>query len=175
MSKIYYDKTAKGKEEISTRSYHLSAKLRPLLVIIDGKHTEEEILRSVQGLGLGKEHIEQLLKDAFIAPRVLVADAEATKISTTIATNPVVPQAAIEVNPQARLLALRSFFNETVKSTLGLRGFGLQLKVERAGTLEDFVQLREAYLDAVEKAKGHEMARSLGARLDEILYKDHFE
>jgi hypothetical protein len=64
-----------------------------------------------------------------------------------------------------------TFFNETIKSVLGLRGFTLQMKVERAGTLDDFKKLRQPYLEAVLKSKGREMARSLRDRLDYLLYK----
>jgi hypothetical protein len=38
------------------------------------------------------------------------------------------------------------------------------MKVERAGTLDDFKKLRQPYLEAVLKSKGREMARSLRDR-----------
>ncbi len=69
----------------------------------------------------------------------------------------------------AEALALQKFFNETIKSTLGLRGFTMQLKVERATTLDEFRALRMPYLLAVQKAKGDEMERSLRDRLDQLL------
>ena len=68
-----------------------------------------------------------------------------------------------------QILALHAFFNGTIKSAIGLRGFALQLKAERAMTLADFSHLREPFLAAVLKSKGIEMARSLGARLDQLL------
>ncbi len=52
-----------------------------------------------------------------------------------------------------------------------MRGYGLQLKVERAGCIEDFRKLRYPYLEAVLKAKGKEMARSLRDRLNQLLYR----
>ncbi len=65
--------------------------------------------------------------------------------------------------------ALYNFFNETIRSVIGLRGFAMQLKVERASTIADFRLLRPAYLEAVLKAKGPEMERSLRDRLDQLL------
>ncbi|AMP00909.1 hypothetical protein CAter10_3394 [Collimonas arenae] len=53
---------------------------------------------------------------------------------------------------------------------IGLRGYGLQLKVERASSVQDFRELRQAYLEAVLKSKGEEIARSLRGRLDQLLY-----
>lgn len=176
MNKIYFDKTAKGREEIVSRTYHLSAKLRPLLVIIDGKHTVEELLKSVQGLGLSQVHLDNLLTEGFIAARP--ASATATPAAAieqiSITPNPIniePPKKVIALTPEqsaAQLLMIRNFFNENVKSNLGLRGFGMQLKVERAETIDDFLQLREPFLEAVEKAKGETLAKELRNRLDQI-------
>lgn len=68
-----------------------------------------------------------------------------------------------------RFKAVHRFFNETIRGNLGLRGFALQLKVERADTLDDLRALRQPYLDAVQKAKGNEMAQALDARLLSLL------
>ena len=69
----------------------------------------------------------------------------------------------------ARLVALHEFYAQTIKSTLGLRGMMLQMKVEKCQGMEDFRALREVYLEAVLKAKGREMALSLSGRLDQLL------
>jgi hypothetical protein len=65
--------------------------------------------------------------------------------------------------------ALYDFYNQTIKSTLGLRGMLLQLKVEKAASIEDFRALRQPYLEAVLKAKGRELTLSLRDRLDQLL------
>ena len=65
--------------------------------------------------------------------------------------------------------ALYNFFNETIRSAIGLRGYALQLKVERATTIADFRALRQAYLEGVLKAKGPELEHSLRNRLDQLL------
>lgn len=65
--------------------------------------------------------------------------------------------------------ALYNFYNETIRSAIGLRGYALQLKVERATTIADFRVLRQAYLDGVLKAKGPELEHSLRNRLDQLL------
>ncbi|MBA5637485.1 hypothetical protein H3H37_10510 [Duganella sp. LX20W] len=65
--------------------------------------------------------------------------------------------------------ALYDFYNKTIKSTIGLRGFTLQLKVEKAACVEDFRDLRRPYLEAVLKAKGSELAQRLGEQLDQLL------
>jgi hypothetical protein len=70
---------------------------------------------------------------------------------------------------ETQFQALYNFFNETIRSAIGLRGYAIQLKVERCSTITDFKALRQPYLDAVLKAKGSEMERSLRERLDTLL------
>jgi hypothetical protein len=177
MSSIIYDKADKGREEIATRKYQLAPRLRSLLVMIDGKQSEAELLKKVLGLGLNEQSLIELLEQEFIVmTSVGVASsipqvAESTVSSVNSAIAPVLPSTT-PAEAAARFQALYNFYNETIKSTLGLRGFALQMKVERAGNLQDFHELRNVYIEAVLKAKGKEMARSLRDRLDQLLYAD---
>jgi hypothetical protein len=68
-----------------------------------------------------------------------------------------------------RLRALSGFYNETVMSTIGLRGIALQLKVEKAASIDELRALRLAFLQAVLKAKGPDTAIELRQRLDALL------
>jgi len=52
---------------------------------------------------------------------------------------------------------------------MGLRGFTLQLRVEKATTLEDLRQLRDPFVEAVQKAKGRDKAALLAQQLDQLL------
>jgi len=47
MDRIFFDKSEKGKEELATRKHQLPSKLRPLLVMIDGKHAASDLLKNV--------------------------------------------------------------------------------------------------------------------------------
>jgi len=77
--------------------------------------------------------------------------------------------AASGASEAERYQALQEFYTQTIKSTLGLRGMMLQLKVEKCASIDDFRDLRDTYLEAVMKAKGREMALSLSGRLDHLL------
>jgi hypothetical protein len=173
MQPVYFDKTEKGRQEILHRTYHLHAKLRPLLVIVDGKQTAEELLKKVQGLGLTEVHFDTLLSDGFISVRdvhVPVAiDNIETEISVKSLSAEVFNQVITTQDTADRRIAVKTFFNESIRSSLGLRGFGLQLKVERAESLSDFIELRENFLEAIEKSKGKAVADSLAVRLNHLL------
>lgn len=185
MGTIIYDKTDKGREEIATRKYQLAPRLRSLLVLIDGKQTVADLLKKIVGLGLNEQNIHDLFEQGLIAesanaiaPAVAVPVAAVEKDTGDVlddSKTKTTPKLMISDNPEEngrRVQAISKFFNETVKSTLGLRGFAFQLKVERASNLQEFEDLRHAYIEAVFKAKGKEVARSLRDRLDQLLYAD---
>jgi hypothetical protein len=177
-----YDKTDKGREEITTRQHRLAPRLRTLLVLVDGKHGAEELLKTVSGLGLMQENFNELLEQGFIftagaRPTSDSAPAEPEPVAalepeTTVATaddpssGPAAAIPGTAITDATRFQNVYQFYNETIKTTIGLRGYGLQLKVERAGTLDELRALRRPYLEAVLKAKGNEVARSLRDRLD---------
>ena len=177
MTASIYDKTVIGREEIATRKYQLNPRLRTLLVMIDGKQSAAEIMKKVTGLGLNEQNLQELLDLELIAVIAQTASATPETAPLPMLTE-AVPDTGAEVQGDKvessmtdaeRFQALYSFYNETIKSAIGLRGYGLQLKVERAANIDDFRALRQAYVEAVQKAKGPEMARSLRDRLDQLL------
>lgn len=169
-----FDKTDKGREEIATRKYHLASRLRTLLLLIDGKHTTEDILDKVSGLGLTAESIAELRNGGFIYQlQTVVIDVPPQSPqapSDSAATQAVSHAGHTMPNGDSQFEAIYHFYTETIKSTIGLRGYALQLKVERAGSIDEFRALRQPYLEAVLKAKGTEIAKGMKLRLDEVLY-----
>lgn len=169
-----YDKTEKGREEIATRKHHLANRLRTLLVMVDGKQSATDLLKKVSALGFDENNVQELLDQEFITVVSKAGEAPvavAPEINLVSDLPPPVAVAVEEMSESEQFREVYTFFNETIKSVLGLRGFTLQMKVERAGTLDDFKKLRQPYLEAVLKSKGREMARSLRDRLDYLLYK----
>jgi hypothetical protein len=71
MDSSVFDKTDKGREEIATRKYHIPARMRALLLLVDGKRTLEHLLGNVAGLGLDRASIDELLAQEliFMVPR----------------------------------------------------------------------------------------------------------
>lgn len=167
-----YDKTEKGREEISTRKHHLASRLRTLLVMVDGKQSATDLLKKVSALGFDENNVQELLDQEFITVVSKAGDVTVTATPGINLVSDLPPPVAVEeMSESEQFREVYTFFNETIKSVLGLRGFTLQMKVERASTLDDFRKLRQPYLEAVLKSKGREMARSLRDRLDYLLYK----
>lgn len=176
MTHYIFDKTDKGREEIATRKHQLSPRMRTLLLLVDGKQPTEEVLLKVAGLGLNQDSVADLLENGFLRPVVAPPVPAAV---TALAATATATDAAVAVPPSApsndmldaaeRFRAIYQFYTETIKGTIGLRGYALQLKVEKASTVGELRALRDAYLEAVLRAKGNEVARSLRARLDQLL------
>ncbi|RJX34137.1 MAG: hypothetical protein C4516_00345 [Oxalobacter sp.] len=66
MSHPIYEKTEKGREEITTRKYHLSPKLRTLLVLIDGERAADKVLQEIAPLGLNEQSLSELVAQDYI-------------------------------------------------------------------------------------------------------------
>jgi hypothetical protein len=185
MTTIIYDKTEKGHEEIKTRQNHLPSRLRSLLVLVDGKTSVEDLLKKIAGLGLNEESIAEILHLGFIAPHIAQTVMQATapaEPAPQVAAAALPPSESIDTpsapaqSPTSILAegeslyqALYNFYTASIKSSLGLRGYSMTLKVERCANIDDFKALRQTFLDAVQKSKGPELANSLAQRLDQLL------
>ena len=188
MTNTVFDKTSAGREEITTRKQHLATRLRTLLLLVDGKRNTAELMASVAGLGLDEKALIQLLEGGFIQPSA-VDDGNPQIFEPATTDTPTQEPQSVRIaahepagdataratasgilrEGENQLQALYGFFTETIRSAIGLRGYGMQLKVERASTVADFRVLRQPYLTAVLKAKGPELEHSLRNRLDQLL------
>jgi hypothetical protein len=61
-----FRKTPKGDEEIATRACHLSARLRSVLIMVDGKIVGAELLKRASVLGDGPALVGALVDGGFI-------------------------------------------------------------------------------------------------------------
>ncbi|MES2151125.1 MAG: hypothetical protein V4508_15200 [Pseudomonadota bacterium] len=198
MNTHVYDKTDKGREEIATRKYQVPSKLRTLLVMIDGRNPLDSVMKNCSGLGLTQDSVDELLAQQYItlvkgeavapppvAARPPAMSARARMAARARAAAPravAMEEIAQEAEPElehvaapvsddevAQIRALHDFYNQTIKSTIGLRGLMLQLKAEKAASVDELRELRLPYLQAVLKSKGRELALSLRDRLDLLL------
>src|ERR1035437_6424027 len=63
---MIYDKTDKGRQEISTRKHRLDPKLRVFLVMVDGKHSGHALLREFSPFGFSEQRLLELVDGGFI-------------------------------------------------------------------------------------------------------------
>lgn len=71
MNNPLLEKTDKGREEIATRKYKLSPKLRSLLVMIDGNTPTSALLKQVSVIGLDENNLTELIEGEFVRSAAL--------------------------------------------------------------------------------------------------------
>lgn len=103
MSSAVYDKTDKGREEIATRKYQIPARMRTLLLLVDGRRPLEWLLNSVSGLGLNQQSIEELLSQELI--RLVPSSVPAAVTAPAPAAAPASAQARAAARQVARVSA----------------------------------------------------------------------
>ncbi|MFZ6800173.1 hypothetical protein [Undibacterium sp. Di24W] len=209
MQIIIYDKTDKGREEIATRKWHLPSRMRSLLVLIDGKQSDAQLVKKTGGLGLSEQSLVELQENGFIQ-RVSIEAAEPelfdgndTLDSTSPATNSKLADSTLgsieesqtifeaseeetaawradldallkaneEDNPrESRVDMMKRYLAELIKENLGIKGFFLQRKLLKAGTLYDIHAFRQPYISAILHAKGKDKAIALRDEFDGRMY-----
>lgn len=147
------NKTAAGRDEIESRARKLPASLRSILLLVDGQRSASQLREVVNGLHAPADALDQLLALG------LIVDAAPANPSTA----PANPSTSAET--ANRYSVLYALMSDAVREHLGLRGYFLQLKIERCGDAQELLALLSDLAAAVAKARGTELAREFEQRL----------
>lgn len=178
-----YFKTEAGKREIQDRALRLPAALRSILLMVDGQRDQAQLRELMAGLRAPDDAIEQLVVKGLIqrgdgvlsAAPVVEAPAEAP--AKVIVHAPVRAQVPVEMPVQVpatdlpalpgaismpadfgNYRRLYNFVTDTVNRHLGLKGYFMQLKVERCADVDALLALLPEVATALTKAKDHTFA-----------------
>jgi hypothetical protein len=178
-----YFKTEAGKREIQDRALRLPAALRSILLMVDGQRDQAQLRELMAGLRAPDDAIEQLVVKGLIqrgdgvlsAAPVVEAPAEAPAKGVVHA--PVRAQIPVEMPVQVpatdlpalpgaismpadfgNYRRLYNFVTDTVNRHLGLKGYFMQLKVERCADVDALLALLPEVATALTKAKDHTFA-----------------
>ncbi|WP_427309654.1 hypothetical protein [Cupriavidus sp. H39] len=189
-----YRKTDAGQDEIRSRARKLDHKLRALLLMVNGERREQALLAQAAGMGLGAEAMAALLAQGLVEavaepaqapvaapqepPRVAQPAADTNLFSVyamrhaPVAAAPAPPHTnAADPHSPADIQAyqrLYHFYTDVIGQHLGLRGYLLQVKVEKAADLPALMALREPLHAALLKARGEITAHAIVAQLDQL-------
>ena len=149
------NKTAAGRDEIESRSRRLPAHLRSILLLVDGQRTARQLQDVIGGLHAPADALDQLLSLGLIAD------------TAPAGTNPSALAEAPASSPEAanRYSVLYALMNDAVREHLGLRGYFLQLKIERCGNADDLLALLPDLSAAVARTRDMRMAVEFEQRL----------
>jgi hypothetical protein len=172
MTATIYQKTEKGQDEIRTRANRLDQRHRALLLMINGEKTCDDILVQLEPLGMTAAVFDELEQAGYI--RVHVPGTSAPRNAPTGAARPAVeatetPAPTTSEEGVERYQRLYRFYTETISRYLGLRGYLLEMKVEKAGNITELIALRETLRAALAKARGEPDTSNVIAQLDLLI------
>lgn len=140
-----YLKTESGRAEIANRSQKLAPALRSILLLVDGRRDAATLRKLGGGLHAPADALDQLLAMGLIG-----SDADAGAVPRGVAANSAVA---------LRYSTLSGLMSEAVREHLGLRGFFVQLKIERCNDVADLEALLPDLAEAIAKPRGRDFAR----------------
>jgi hypothetical protein len=156
MHATVFSKTDAGKQEILERSRKLASGARSILLMADGQRNEAELTALIAALHAPPDTLQQLLALGLITAArqdARVAEAAAGKRPGADAGMPPSAQPAGE-----KYLALYALMTDSIRAHLGLKGYFMQLKVERCTDLDALQALLPEMANALSRAKDHAFA-----------------
>lgn len=157
-----YTKTDAGQIAFKQRAPQISARQRSMFILFDGNKTGEQVLAATAGMGATQADIDALVELGFLAevpgsdkPAKVVPPAAAAAGTSTVAE----PSPSGRSEQERYLDGMKAATQIT--SSLGLRGFRLNLAVEGAANLKELIEL----LPKIEAASSAEVCKPLRAAL----------
>ncbi len=150
-----YFKTETGKQEIQDRGHRLPSSLRSLLLMVDGQRNQSQLRELMTGLHAPDDGLEQLV--------VLGLVRRHETQTAAAALGPLPGQVTLPVE-FGRYRRLYEIVTDTVRRHLGLKGYFVQLKVEKCADVDSLLGLLPEIATALTKAKDHAFASEWLAR-----------
>jgi hypothetical protein len=155
---IIYRKTAKGLAELETRVYRLAPRLRSVLIMIDGKRSDGELMALVPQAG---EALAALVQEGFIS--------EYTRPGTVVppaAAPPAAGERTVIRGQKPSFEAMRRNLLRAFDEYAGPAGEALAQKLEAARSETEFRALLPAAVQLVAALKGRPAADAFTARIE---------
>lgn len=150
-------KTEAGQQVMKDRSVPLTPRQRSAFILFDGKRGIEEVLAATATTGVTRADIEHLLHLGLLADTQRTQPMEAAGAAQEPAADAVEPaRSAQERYAAAYPLAIK------LTSSLGLRGFRLNLAVEAATSFDELLAVAPKIRDAVGAERYQPLGEVLG-------------
>lgn len=161
-SRDVYRKTAAGSAAISTRSPALASRMRPLLIVVDGKRTQGELLALAGGFGDVVQMLGQLEAGSLIERLPETAPPAAPPAPPLANPRTTLPAQAPAHSGAGSLAHARSFASRRLMETLGPTAEALCVKIEAAQNMADFVTAVKRAYKVVSEVRGAAEADRFG-------------
>jgi hypothetical protein len=159
-SSTVFMKTARGIEEIASRSHGLSTRLRGLLIMIDGRRSVAALLGQSPMQTEAESHLAELLDGGFIAP---VSQAPATE------QQPASAPAAVQATSSVDIGMVKQYINTTLHSVLGPDADMFSVKVDAARNAPELLALSEKLVEVIRGAGSKKKADEFKEKVSSLL------
>jgi hypothetical protein len=153
-------KTAAGVEALKQRSSDLPARLRTMLIMVDGVRTVAQLRQAAAALGAPEDFLTALQQNGWVALPSAAAEAAAQAPASGLAP----PQSKAD-----RFLAAQRYMNDTAVDGMGFRVFFFSLKLEKCFNADDLRALLPEFEKHMTKARGAVFARAASDRVRRLL------
>lgn len=157
-----YHKSAKGMEEITSRTYKLPARERSVLIMVDGKSTAQEVIDKARHFGEAENFFLSLIKDGFIEPMSVPTPAHASHVITPEAPIPAAPTSAPPASEKS-LASAKLFATQVLSRVIGPDADLMAVKIEGCKTPAELTQLVEKYREVVRSVGGSRRAEEFSS------------
>ncbi|MCB1822594.1 MAG: hypothetical protein KDI73_13615 [Candidatus Competibacteraceae bacterium] len=164
-----YVKTAKGQEEIQSRTYKLPANLRKLLIMVDGCSTAGEMIERLTSLGDMTLALAELEAGGFIAFRTSPTSQTIPASNTAGGALPVTSLAEQAAEPQFNLDKAKSFARSILLSAMGPSAGRRIERIEAATTVEELRLEVDAIHEMLPKVLSKRQAEQAWKQLEPIM------
>lgn len=154
-----YSKSAKGREEIATRSHKLPFKHRTLLIMVDGVCSLAALISKAGHIGDVASMLSELRDQGFIEP---VAPSAAEAAPAPAAAPKATPEQLGGDLSAAKLAAIKF-----LEKTLGPDAADFAVRIEECRTREDFVRQVETCRETLKRVTGNKSADDFWREINE--------
>ena len=151
-NRTVYTRTPLGNSELLARRSDLGPALNSLLVLVNGRTIQKDLMTVVERLGAPANSISMLETGGYIQQLGTGGLPEETAADLI--------QGAATPTDAHRLVLLYQHMIGAARQHLGVKGVFFHLKVEKAATLEDYRVLVDPLGNAIAKAKGMDTANA---------------
>jgi len=159
-----YGKTTKGKSALEQRSAALPPRLRPLLLLIDGNKTNEQLAALAGQIGIGPDALAELEQLGFIAAGAPASSEAATRRFEDDDDRTV----RVSSNAIDRFLQAKKYMSGAVAQAGATGESGVAAQIEAATEMSQLTQAYEGFVALIEARRGAE-APTIIAKLRALL------
>lgn len=146
-------KTEAGRAEFQRRTVLKDRSLRALLVLIDGKKSEEGVLRSLPGSTT--DDFKRLHELGLIEPASPSGHAVGSAPRSTVTSDSTTPARTLSPADFEELVAS---LRKLISAHLGLAGLSLTLALEKAQTIEELALVARRMVEQIQGQQGQQAA-----------------